>query len=189
MSKRIAKDDQRVICLKHLTEYLKENNIEVDALSMRDVDSMNIDNVSRIVKREILKEMKDASEIGSIKQMKKDINSLACYIADFDLIYDLSRKEVEFIHELFKRKERLYSTMDELREVGLKRDDDEEVILIKERLTDIDKLSDQTPVSVKINRDIYQKMREYGRMLGGMSVREMIHIGMKDLLNKLEKSV
>ncbi len=189
MSKRIAKDDQKVICRKYLTEYLKENNREIDVLTIKDVDSMNIDKVSRLVKREILEEMKVASDIGSIRQLKKWVGSLAFDMDTFFMLYNFSKTEVDFIHELFNQKEKLYNLIDVTREVRLKRDNDEEVVLIKEKLTDIDKLSDQTPVSVKINKDIYQKMREYGRMLGGMSVREMIHIGMKDLLNKIEKSV
>jgi hypothetical protein len=263
------KDEQRVTCREYLEGYLKENDLEVSSVTLKDVDSMKINGVSRQIKRDVLKEMKqlteestmskkmnsgeqriifrkqveeylkesgDGYEIGEFEmdfekdnlddfegvelvplhikrevidemlqdekldmlleitndlgsdtgKLKKEVNRLSVEVDDIYKLYDFSKEEVDFIHELFKNKDRVFQ--EGQRELGLKKDDDDEVILIKEKLSDIHKLNDQSTISVGINKEMYGKMKEYGRLLD-LSVRQMIHIGMKDLLEKLERDM
>jgi hypothetical protein len=176
-------DEQRVTCREYLEGYLKENDLEVSSITIKDVDSMKIDGVSRQIKREILGEMKDG-----VEGLKDQINRLTGVIDDWGLLYDFSKEEVDFIHDLFKNRDKLLKVSEGQRELGLKKDDDKEVLELKEQLSDIHKLKDQNTFSVSINKDLYGKMMDY-RRLYDMSIRDIVHIGMKDLLEKLERDM
>jgi hypothetical protein len=189
MSQKMTKENQRSICRKYFENYLKENDLEISSLSVKIVESMKIDDVSRVVKREILREMKSGGtkpeKSNDTEKLTEKINQLIGEVDDFHRLYDFSHKEIEFIHQLFKQKNKLFDVMEGQQVFGLKKDDDKEVLKLKDKLSDLHKLDDQTGVSVKLNKDIHKELKEYGRLLG-MSIREIIHIGMKDVLKYLE---
>ena len=160
MSVKMSKEDQKKTCRRYLENYLKENNLELTALSKKGVESLKIEGVSRAVKREILDELKaDRTE-----PEKMDVYQ-------------------DFIEELYKHKDRLHELQEEPQGFILR--DYKESHELKERLEDIQKLDEQIGVSVKMNKDIHRQLKEYGRVLGGISIREFVHIALKDLLVKL----
>ena len=181
MKNILTKNKQKEIFRKYLLNYLEENDLDASRLRMKDVESMEIKGVSRSVKRGILSQIKSGEkdeELGDQVENKKEDYAIAAT--------KISPEVINFIHELFKQKERLQELLDGKRDRGLKKDSDEEVVILKERLSDIHKLDEQTGVFVKMNKEIHSKLKEYGRLLG-LSIREMIHIGMKNTLKNLEE--
>jgi hypothetical protein len=187
MTRKISKDDKKDIFKKHLEGYLRKNNLEISSITIKDVESMKIEGVSRQIKREILRDMKEgevnSEEQKKIKELDQRLNQLTGLVDDLLRIYDLSYMEVQFVHELFHHKDRLLNTSTEPRELEIKREDDEEVLSIKDKLSDIQSLEEQKGVSVKINQDLYKQMKEYGRSMG-LSIRQIIHLGMKEMMEK-----
>ena len=182
MKNILTKNKQKEIFRKYLLNYLEENDLAASRLRMKDVESMEINGVSRSVKREILSQIKsgerDEEELGDQVENKKEDYAIAAT--------KISSEVINFIHELFKQKERLQELLDGKRDRGLKKDSDEEVVILKERLSDIHKLDEQTGVFVKMNKEVHSKLKEYGRLLN-LSIREIVHIGMKDTLKNLEE--
>ena len=160
MSGKMSTEDQKIACRQYIENYLKENNLEIAALSKKGVESLKIEGVSRAIKRKILDELKaDRTE----PEKTEDYQN--------------------FIAELYKHKDRLYGLLEEPR--GSIQREYKESHELKEGLEDIQKLDKQIGVSVKMNKEIHRQLKEYGRILGGISIREFVHIASKDLLVKL----
>jgi len=161
----LSKDEQQIRFQTHLENFIKENEVDINSLSVKAVDAMKIEGVNRDVKRTILKELKAQTKL--VESKSEDV-----------YVYH------DFIEELYNRKDRLFQLLDSQR--GLSLTTSKTTSNLKDELADIQKLDEQMGVSVKMNRDIHSQLKEYGRLLGGVSIREFVHIALKDLLIKLE---
>jgi hypothetical protein len=173
MENKLTKEQQSEIFKKHLEGYLKKSNRQVYDVSVNQVDSIKIDGISREVKRKVLKKMKTTET-----DTELDINKE-------EKIANLTSDEIEFIKDLYRDNEKIYKLLNRGDTLALKKEDDEEVLSVRKRLSDIQKLENQKGVLVKINKDLYKQMRIFGRSMG-LSIREIIHIGMKDMMEKMD---
>ena len=94
--------------------------------------------------------------------------------------------DIEFAKNLTKHKEILTGIIESVIGDRILREQNESGILLKEKLSDISPMKHQKQLSIRINTEIYAKIKKYCKKME-ISERYFAHIAFKDFLESVEE--